>query len=122
MSIELQWLVEEQVLHVIFPEVLTADMMRDYDAQLLRQLESASGKLHFIADITHVKTLPPLNVLVSLRHPHHPHLGHGLTVGLTRNPLARFLIAMGTQIAGVHHRDFETFDEARSYLHQMEQI
>lgn len=122
MAIEMKWLIERKIFHVAFPDVLTADMMRNYDAQLLQQLETTTNKLHFIADLSCVKTLPPLNVLVSLRHPYHQQLGQGLTVGLTRNPVARFLIAMGTQIAGVHHRDFDTFNEAWAYLQQMKEV
>ena len=121
-SIELKWLVEGQLYHVVFPAVLEASMMQDYDVHMIQQLDAAPGKLHFIADLSRVKTLPPLNILVSLRHPYHLNLGLGMTVGLTRNPVGRFLISMGTQIAGVHHRDFNTFNEARAYLNNMEGI
>lgn len=121
-SIEREWLIEGQLLHVIFPAVLDAAIMRDYDAQLMQQLDAITNKLHFIADLSSVKTLPPLNILTSLKHPYHGRLGQGLTVGLTRNPVGRFLISMGSQLAGVHHRDFNTFNEARSYLQEMEGI
>lgn len=122
MSIDTKWLVEGQLLHVIFPAILEAAMMREYDTQMMEVLETATQKLHFIADLSGLKSLPGLSVLVGLRHPYHPQLGHGLTVGLTRNPVGRFLISMGTQLAGVHHKDFDTFNEARAYLAQMESI
>jgi hypothetical protein len=120
--VELNWLVEGQLFHVVFPAALDTEIMRDYDSRLLQELGTAQNKLHFIADLSGVKVLPPVNVLVSLRHPYHQQLGRGLTVGLTRNPVARFLIAMGTQLAGVNHRDFNTFNEARAYLNNMEGI
>ena len=122
MSIDTKWLVEGQLLHVVFPATLESAIMREYDVQMVERLDAASNKIHFIADLSGVRSLPGLNVLVGLRHPYHPRLGHGLTVGLTRNPVGRFLISMGTQLAGVHHRDFDTFNEARAYLVQMENI
>jgi len=122
MDIETNWIVEGQLLRVVFPAHLESAVLREYDDLMVQKLEVATCKVHFIADLSDVKTLPGLSVMVGLRHPYHHRLGYGLTVGLTRNPVGRFLIAMGAQVMGVHQRDFDTFNEARSYLRQMEGI
>jgi hypothetical protein len=122
MSIDVDWVIEGRLLHVVFPVVLESSLLREYDEQMVARLENAPGKVHFIADLSVIKTMPNLSVMVGLRHPYHHRLGYGLTVGLTRNPVGRFLISMGAQVMGVHQRDFNTFNEARSYLHEMEGI
>jgi hypothetical protein len=122
MGIEMNWVVEGQLLHVVFPAHLESAVLREYDDLMVQKLEAATCKVHFIADLNVIRTLPGLSVMVGLRHPYHHRLGYGLTVGLTRNPVGRFLISMGAQVMGVHQRDFDTFNEARSYLRQMEGI
>lgn len=121
-GIDINWVIEGQLLHVVFPAHLEASVLRDYDEIMVQKLHAASKKVHFIADLSTIKTLPHLSVMVGLRHPYHPRLGYGLTVGLTRNPVGRFLISMGAQVMGVHQRDFNTFDEARAYLYHMEGV
>jgi hypothetical protein len=122
MGIEINWITEGQLLHVVFPTHLESSTLREYDLLMVQKLEAASCKVHFIADLSVIKTMPGLSVMVGLRHPYHHRLGYGLTVGLTRNPVGRFLISMGAQVMGVHQRDFNTFNEARAYLRQMEGI
>jgi hypothetical protein len=122
MGIEINWITEGQLLHVVFPVHLESSVLREYDVLMVQKLEAASCKVHFIADLSVIKTMPGLSVMVGLRHPYHHRLGYGLTVGLMRNPVGRFLISMGAQVMGVHQRDFNTFHEARAYLRQMEGI
>ena len=122
MGIEINWITEGQLLHVVFPAHLESSTLREYDLLMVQKLEAASCKVHFIADLSVIKTMPGLSVMVGLRHPYHHRLGYGLTVGLMRNPVGRFLISMGAQVMGVHQRDFNTFNEARAYLRQMEGI
>lgn len=122
MDIELNWVVKGRLMHVVFPEVLESAVLREYDELMVKRLNDASSKVHFIADLGGIKSMPGLSVMVGLRHPYHHHLGHGLTIGLTNNAVGRFLISMGAQLVGAHHRDFDTFNEARAYLRQMEGI
>jgi hypothetical protein len=117
-----EWLVEGSLCYVTLSGQLTAEDMRQYDDQVCRYLETAPEKMHFIADLRHLTSLPPLGSMVGLKHLSHPRLGRGLTVGLTSNPVGRFLVSMGAQIVGVKQKDFNTLEEARSYLHQMEGI
>jgi hypothetical protein len=122
MSITLEWLVEGKLCHVALPSLFDEAELHDYDTKLIQALDSAPGKVHVIADFRQIKSLPPLRTLVSLRHPYHAHLGYGMTIGITRNSAIRFLITMGGQLMGMHHRDFDTFDQARAFITQMEGI
>jgi hypothetical protein len=118
----LEWLVEGQLCHAGLPSVFDEAALRDYDNRLIQWLDNAPGKVHIIADFRGVKSLPPLRTLVGLRHPYHARLGYGITIGLTQNAVARFLITMGGQVMGMHHRDFDTLNQARAFLSQMEGI
>ena len=120
--IQVNRLFEGQLFHVLFPAIVEAHVLREYDDLMVEQLDTALGKIHFIADLSNLKSLPNLSVLVGLRHPYHHNIGYGLTIGLTNNLVGRFLVSKGAEIMGVHHRDFSTFNEAQDYLHQMEGI
>lgn len=122
MRIILEWLVEGRLCHAALPAVLDEGIILDYDSRLVRWLDDAPGKVHIIADFRSVKSLPPLRTLVGLRHPYHPRLGYGMTIGITQNSVIRFLITMGGQVMGMHHRDFDTVNEARDFISKMEGI
>lgn len=59
---------------------------------------------------------------MGLRHPYHLHLGHGLTIGLTHNPVGRFLVSTAAQLIGVYHRDFLTLSQAHTHIYELESI
>lgn len=122
MPITLEWLIEEHLCHVVLPATLDAAALYEYDAQLVQWLDDAPGKVHVIADFRAVTSFPSLSTLVRLRHPYHAHLGFGMTLGITNNAFLRFLMTAGGQITGIKHRDFDTFEDARAYLSQVENI
>jgi hypothetical protein len=122
MAIQINWLVEGSVCLMHVPASVNMTDVRAYDADLMARLNAASHKLHLIVDVRSLKSLPPVPQLVRLQHPGHPNLGHNLTIGLSNNPVVRFVITMGAQLVGIQHKDFKTLEEARQFLYEMEGV
>ena len=120
MNIDLEWIIENRVCLMVTPKAVTAMDLQKLDHDLSQWLDEASEQLHLIADLRRLNTIPPIKSLIALNYVHHPRLGQMLTVGITNNPLARFIITSGTQIMRLNYKDFNTTEEALAYLKKKE--
>lgn len=122
MDFEFEWLIENQVCKVVLPQEVTQDILEAYDQLLINVLDQAANKIHMVADLRIIKTMPNLNQARKMRHPRHPHMGRVLMVGLNLNPIARFMASLVAQAAGVAYKAFDTYEEVFAYLEKMEGI
>lgn len=120
MSYEVRCLVENHVYMLVLPEKLEGSALQECDAALIRILDQMPHKIHIIVDMRAHKVTAHLNEARNLKHTRHPNLGRMLVVGLRINPTARFIVSLVAQIAGMPYKDFETEEDAFTFLRETE--
>jgi hypothetical protein len=122
MGYKVQCLVENRVYMLVLPEELAGSALQECDSALIGILDQMPRKVHLIVDMRAHKITAHINDARNLKHTRHPNLGRMLVVGLRINPAARVIVSLVAQVAGMPYKDFNTEQEAFSYLYQTEGI
>lgn len=116
MSITVEWLVEGRVCFVTLPGVVDDEALQNHEIVMTRWLDQAEGSVYVIADVSAMKKVLSLKQIIMLKHMRHPRLTHAMTVGLSLNPMARFVVPLVAQSVGLQYKDFPTQADARAYI------
>ena len=122
MTDKTSWLAPERVVEIMLPEVIDNAFIDAVDPEVNAMLEMASQPVHILVDTRHIKKYPSAQTSMKLSYYKHPRMGVLVMIGLTANPVLRFLGSLVARGAGIKIKDFSTRDEALAYLKAMEQI
>lgn len=117
------WLAENAVILVEYEDDMMIDDIAESAEELLMRLNRSNRQLvHTIYDMTNVGAYPTkladLNRVLKPLMTHH-RMGWILFYGQS-NPIIEFLMQMVAQISKVRFRTFETYDEARKFIQQID--
>lgn len=116
MALEIEWLVGGRVCLVIAPHIIDAEALQNHDIAMLHWLDKTEERVYVIVDVSAMKQVTSLKQAFSLKHIRHPRMTHIFTVGLSLNPMARFVIPMAAYVSGVHYKDFATREDALKHI------
>ena len=120
MSDAFEWIVPNQIMRVVLPEIFDDAKAQEHEVIITSYLDKATHPFHIITDTRAVKVNPSLKVSTGLKYLKHPNMGRILTIGVTGNPLTRFLLSIFTRAVGTPVKDFSSEDEALAYLAAIE--
>jgi hypothetical protein len=113
-------LVDHHLLFIVTWGKVGPDDLIIYDQNVIRILDEATVPLlHAIYDYTHAEALPSLKDLSTLKSGNHPKVGWSVFVGVP-NPFIKFLVSVTVQIMRARLRFFDTFDEAKQFIQEMD--
>jgi hypothetical protein len=113
-------LVDHHLLFIVTWGKVGADDLITYDQNVIRIMDEATvPMLHAIYDYTHAEALPSLKDLSTLKSGSHPKVGWSVFVGVP-NPFIKFLVSVTIQIMRVRLRFFDTFEEAKQFIQEMD--
>lgn len=120
MTYSISWLTPGRVVDVVLPEVSDDAALAKFDLDVNAMLDTITESAHVLIDVRSIKTYPSAQASMKMTYYKHPHLGRVLVIGLTSNPILRFLASLVARGAGLQIRDFSTREEALSYLATIE--
>lgn len=119
MPITVEWLVDGRVCFVTLPSIVDDETIERHEFAMSGWLDNAKGDVYVIADVSALKKVLSLRQIIMLKHMRHPRLTHAMTVGLSLNPMARFVVPLVAQTVGLQYKDFASREEARTYISEM---
>jgi hypothetical protein len=122
MTYKIAWLVPDRVIDVMLPEECTDSAIAQFDADLMIMLDAASQPVHVLVDVRSMKVYPSAQASMKMSYYKHPKLKRIFVIGLTSNPIIRFLGSLVARGAGIQLRDFVSREEALAYLAAVEKI
>lgn len=122
MSSTMNWLIPDQVLEVTMPQNTTDEFILGFDAEMIALLDSASHPIHLIVDLHSMKVYPTISIIMNLKYYNHPKLGRLIMLGLTTNPIVRFITNLVNHGNDANLKAFATLEEAMAYLMAVEHI
>ena len=118
-SLNVDWHVQDRVIYVRWPDVLTLDIAAEANAKVMPLLDAGVPLVHMIHDATVMKKYP-VNVLklkqafVFLSHP-----SLGWSVTATSDPMVVFLATVLPQVdRGSRYKVFKTIPEVLKFLEE----
>jgi hypothetical protein len=116
MTIQRSWLVENHLMLITMPEILTTAALQANDAELCDLLDaSPSSFVHILTDAQALRVYPTLADYMAMRAVKHQHIGWSLTVGAGKQPLLRFFLTTVMSAARGRYRDFDSMAEALAF-------
>ena len=113
---QISWLIEGHIVLSISPEESSAEDMLALDAEYIKYLDQAQDdQLHFIFDLSHQKTMPPLKAMNAMKFMQHPEFGWSVIVG-GLHPLVKTLVTLVGKIQGKRFRLMDTTENAHEFL------
>jgi hypothetical protein len=119
MAITVDWLVKGRVCYITLPSVVDDEALQNHEIAMSHWLDQAEDNVYVIADVSAMKKVLSLKQIIILKHMRHPRLTHAMTVGLSLNPMARFVVPLVAQTVGLQYKDFATREEARTYISEV---
>jgi hypothetical protein len=116
LSYDEHWLVENRVRLAVFTGSLSREDMMAADNRVLSALEASDHKIHLVLDVRHLQSSPSLNDCLRMRHIFHTNVGWYLTIGATKNAVARMFVSMLMALARVKYKDTRSLEEAYLFL------
>lgn len=116
MPIIVEWLADKRACFVTLPDIFDDDELRNHETVMVNWLDEGEENKYIIADVSAMKKVPSLKQAMMLKHMRHTRLTQGVTVGLSLNPVARFVVSLVTQASGLQHKNFNTREEAVAYV------
>lgn len=120
--IRTHWILENHVILVTAPPVLTLQRLYENDTLVLSMIEPSPAPLiHILLDARAVVTYPPLRGERDYRVLKHPRMGWSATVGVFQQPMLRFFFGVIMSAARIRHRDFKDLDSALTFLNRVDE-
>jgi hypothetical protein len=121
MFCEMTWYLENRVIYVRYPEIVTAEVAADYVNRTTAYIRSSPAALvHTISDPSRVRQLPPISeskkIVAMLNE---PRMGWAATYG-SSNPLLKMLVQVVTNVIPVHVRFVNDLDDAIKFLNHID--
>jgi hypothetical protein len=115
-----RWIVENEIL-LLDAQEASAPGDRSYDDMIIEHLDQATQPIKVIARIGNATSpnMPTPKRATDFKYLQHPRLEQVLLVGLRTNPMARFVSEVVKKVVGVKLKNFDTLEEALTYLEQM---
>lgn len=121
MSYILSWLVPNRVIEMVLPSNANDDaVLAALDAEINVMLDTASQPVHVMLDVRTMKEYPSASTAMKMKYYKHPKLAQLIIIGLTANPVLRFLGGLVGKGVGIQMRDFGSREEALAYLASLE--
>lgn len=115
-TIQRSWIVQDHLMLITMPEILTATELQDNDSEIWNVLdESPSSFIHLVVDMRPLRVYPSLADYMGQKSLKHPHLGWTMTIGVADQPLLRFFQTTILTSARVRYRDFESMSDALGF-------
>jgi hypothetical protein len=122
MEYKIGWLVPERVIEVLLPRVCDDAFMKAIDVDLNAMLRTTSQSVSVLYDVREVQKSPSAQSAFNMTYYKQRNLARILTIGLTSNPILRFLGSLIGRGIGIQVKDFTTMEEVRVYLASIEKI
>src|SRR5262245_32944745 len=116
MAYTIGWLIPERVIEVVLPPVCDEAFMKAVDVDLNTMLQSTSQSVSVLYDTRGVEKNPSAQSAFNMSYYKQPNLVRILTIGMTSNPILRFLGSLVGRGMGLQVKDFSTMEEARLWL------
>lgn len=121
MSFDINWLKEGHVFLVTANENLGNEHAPEFNDAIYNYFEESSRVLvHGIFDFSRTTNFFSLKSMAQFTFPRHQRMGWNLFVGLPNKHIV-FLISMATQIFKVRARNFDTVEEAMTFVKWVDQ-
>jgi hypothetical protein len=122
MAYTIGWLIPERVIEVVLPAICDNVALKALDADLNAMLPTASQPVVVLYDLRGVQQSPSVQAAFNLTYYKQPTLARILTIGMTKNPILRFIGSVIGRGINVQIKDFATLEEAHAYLASIEKI
>jgi hypothetical protein len=116
----IEWVIPHRVLKVSLPFKFEDSVSVLIDNAILEYLDAASAPLYLIVDLREVKVHPSISTIMGWKHLRHRNLKHVILIGITTNPIIRFISNMMTRITGLRITNASTFEDALALIAHME--
>jgi hypothetical protein len=116
------WLVPGHVILLQFEGDYPVDAMQHLDIWLKTALDSVdTPQVYLMGDLTRMgQRWPPLHEQLRFKSVHHPRVGRVITINAAHDRILRFCIGIVLRATGKPYRDFDTFEQAASYLREID--
>ena len=122
MTYQISWLVPERVIELVVPEVFSGGVERAVDADMNALLATTTNTVHILCDLRGIKQFPSATESMNTTYYRRANMGTFLTIGMTSNPVMRFLSSLVARGFGVRFKDFNSREEALAYLASVEHL
>jgi hypothetical protein len=121
MSYKLSWFIPGRVIDMVLPVHSNDEaLMQALDAEMIGMLDIASQPVNILIDLRTMKEFPSASVAMKMRYYKHQNTGRLIVIGMTANPMLRFLGGLVGRGVGIQIKDFGTREEALAYLETVE--
>jgi hypothetical protein len=121
MSLQMHWYLENRVILVRWPEIVTPEIVIEFVNRSVEFWESSSEPVvHTILDTNAIQRIPNLAAMrKAVVRMNHPRAGWGIGYGIS-NSLVKMIIQVTTSVTGLPFRYADTLDEALAFLNHMD--
>jgi len=121
MSYKLSWYIPDRVIDMALPALSNDEaMMQALDAEMIVMLDTASQPVNILIDLRTMQEYPSASVAMKLKYYKHQNTGRLIVIGMTANPMLRFLGGLVGRGVGIQIKDFGSREEAIAYLGTVE--
>lgn len=89
------------------------------DRLIIEKLDAAAHPVQLIINMPATDKHPPAKDVTSLKFQEHPRLDSIILVGLSLNPIARFMMTIVSKVRRVQVKSFNTLNEALAYVNRI---
>lgn len=116
---ELTWIIEDRLFFLKWPQIVDADVIRDYTHQVMEAMDSSkSDNVHYISDTRPMKGFPSMKeskqLLDSFKH---PKMGWTISLG-GFNPAMKTMVHIVSGALGIRVHTVTNIDEAVRFLNE----
>lgn len=122
MSYKLSWYIPGRVIDMALPALSNDEaLMLALDDEMNAMLDTASQPVSIIIDVRTMQEFPLASVAMKLKYYKHQNTSRLIVIGLSTNPILRFLGSLVGRGVGIQIKDFGSREEAIAYLGTLEQ-
>jgi hypothetical protein len=121
MPYKLSWFIPGRVIDMTLPEIATdGSVFEALDTEINAMLDSGTAPVHVMIDVRTMKEFPSATIAMKMKYYKHPKVGRLVIIGLSTNPMLRFLAGLVGRGVGVQIKDMSTREEAEAYIATLE--
>lgn len=122
MTYKLSWLVPGRVIEMLLSELPNNEaLLKAMDTEVKAMLDTASQPVNILIDLRSMKEYPSPSIAMKMTYYQHQNTNRLIVIGMTANPILRFLGGLVAHGVGIQIKDFATREQALAYLGTLEQ-
>jgi hypothetical protein len=121
MPYKLSWFIPGRVIDMTLPEIATdGSVFEALDTEINAMLDSGTAPVHVMIDLRLMKEYPSASIAMKMKYYKHPKIGRLVIIGLSANPMLRFLGGLVGRGVGIQLKDVGSREEAEAYIASLE--